>query len=81
MLKPQQNFQAKDETMADNSLNPKPKNLSHRPETTRFSDAYTPDRIRRRAYELFEARGRLSGHELDDWLEAEREIKHHLGLG
>jgi len=38
-----------------------------------------PDLIRKRAYQLFEARGRRQGHELDDWLQAEREIKHHLG--
>ena len=38
------------------------------------------DLIRERAYQLFEARGRQQGHELDDWLQAEREIKHHLGL-
>jgi Protein of unknown function (DUF2934) len=37
-----------------------------------------PELIRRRAYQFFEARGRHSGHELDDWLQAEREIKHHL---
>jgi len=32
------------------------------------------DQIRRRAYELYEARGRQDGHELDDWLRAEGEI-------
>jgi hypothetical protein len=36
------------------------------------------DLIRKRAFQLFEARGRRSGHELDDWLQAEREVKHHL---
>jgi hypothetical protein len=40
---------------------------------------YIADLIRKRAYQLFEARGRQQGHELDDWLLAEREIKHHLG--
>ena len=38
------------------------------------------DLIRKRAYQLFEARGQRQGHELDDWLQAEREIKYHLGL-
>ena len=38
------------------------------------------DLIRERAYQLYEARGRQQGHEPDDWLQAEREIKHHLGL-
>ena len=32
------------------------------------------EQIRRRAYELYEARGREDGHELDDWLRAEEEI-------
>ena len=31
--------------------------------------------IQQRAYELYEQRGRTDGHELDDWLQAEREIK------
>jgi len=30
--------------------------------------------IRQRAYELYEARGRKDGHELEDWLRAEAEI-------
>lgn len=32
------------------------------------------DEIRRRAYELSEARGFIPGHENDDWLVAEREV-------
>jgi H+-transporting ATPase len=31
--------------------------------------------IRQRAYELYEQRGRTDGQDLDDWLQAEREIK------
>src|ERR1700730_4090184 len=31
--------------------------------------------IRLRAYELYEARGRKDGHELDDWLRAKEEIR------
>ena len=30
--------------------------------------------IRLRAYELYEARGREDGHEVEDWLRAEEEI-------
>jgi hypothetical protein len=30
--------------------------------------------IRRRAYELYEARGREDGHDLEDWFRAETEI-------
>jgi hypothetical protein len=32
------------------------------------------EHIRHRAYQLYEARGREDGHELDDWLRAENEI-------
>jgi len=32
------------------------------------------EQIRRRAYELYEQRGRDDGHELDDWLRAESEL-------
>ena len=32
------------------------------------------ERLTRRAYEIFTERGRLNGHDLDDWLDAEREL-------
>ena len=32
------------------------------------------EKIRRRAYELYLRRGNQSGSEIDDWLQAEREI-------
>jgi hypothetical protein len=31
--------------------------------------------IQKRAYELYKQRGRTDGHELDDWLQSEGEIK------
>lgn len=33
------------------------------------------EEIRQRAYELFEARGGEEGRELEDWLQAEEEIR------
>jgi len=36
--------------------------------------------IQKRAYELYEARGARPGRELDDWLMAKKELKHHLSL-
>jgi len=33
------------------------------------------ERIRRRAYELYEARGREHGRDWEDWFRAESEIK------
>jgi len=35
----------------------------------------TDEEIARKAYELFEARGRLPGHEREDWLAAERQLR------
>lgn len=32
------------------------------------------DQIRMRAYELYEARGYLDGHDVEDWYEAEEEL-------
>jgi hypothetical protein len=34
--------------------------------------------IQQRAYQLYEQRGRTDGHDLDDWLQAEYEIKGRL---
>jgi hypothetical protein len=39
-----------------------------------------PALIRKRAYQLFEERGHQPGQELDDWLQAEREIYKHLNV-
>lgn len=50
-------------------------------EVARTKLAATPEipnveeEVRKRAYELFEARGGVEGHELDDWLRAEEEIR------
>lgn len=33
------------------------------------------DRIRNRAYELYEKRGKQDGRDLEDWLQAESEVK------
>ena len=32
------------------------------------------EQVRRRAFELYELRGREDGHDLDDWLQAESEL-------
>jgi hypothetical protein len=32
------------------------------------------EQIRRRAYALYEERGRTEGHDLEDWLQAESEV-------
>ena len=43
-----------------------------RKETTPSVDV--DERIRQRAFELFELRGRQDGHDFDDWLLAETEV-------
>jgi len=37
------------------------------------------EQIRTRAYELYEARNRGDGHDIEDWLEAEAEITGRTG--
>ena len=37
------------------------------------------EQIRTRAYELYEARNREDGHDVEDWLEAEAEITGRTG--
>ncbi|PYU68169.1 MAG: hypothetical protein DMG49_16700 [Acidobacteria bacterium] len=36
---------------------------------------YSEERIRQRAYEIYLARGCEDGHDLSDWIEAERALK------
>ncbi len=35
---------------------------------------HVEEKIRKRAYELYEARGREDGHDVDDWVRAEQDI-------
>jgi hypothetical protein len=44
------------------------------------SASITEDRIRRRASEIHQARGGAPGQELDDWLQAEREVKARMQI-
>jgi hypothetical protein len=43
---------------------------------TSVRNAARDEEIRRRAYEIYLQRGEQPGHELDDWLQAERELEH-----
>lgn len=44
-------------------------------------DAAVRNRIRRRAYQLYEQRGQGYGFDVQDWLDAEREILSRLKSG
>ena len=41
----------------------------------------TKDDVARRAYELFLARGRAEGRDVEDWLEAKRQLEAESGSG
>ena len=43
-------------------------------ETSELQEFELEYQIRLRAYQLYEARGRKDGHELEDWFRAEAEI-------
>jgi Protein of unknown function (DUF2934) len=43
-------------------------------ERDRLLQSAREEEIRRRAYEIYLERGAQSGHELEDWLQAEREL-------
>ena len=61
----------------------KPKTMPPPPSTTHQTTEPIIDlqeQIRRRAYELYEQRGRDDGHELDDWLQAESEVTQHNAM-
>lgn len=50
------------------------KAVSRKP-VAKETPSISEDEIRRRAFELFEERGGQEGHELEDWLRAESEIR------
>jgi hypothetical protein len=50
-------------------------------ERTRRAVAVPPASIAQRAFELFAARGGAHGHDVEDWLHAERELIERAGGG
>jgi hypothetical protein len=54
--------------------------MTYGADTSGFVPGLISELINRRAYQLFEKRGRQPGKEVDDWLEAEREVRAHFGL-
>ena len=51
--------------------------MTQRPAVSQASTVRLPVEadIRERAYEIYEARGREAGHEVEDWTQAERELR------
>jgi len=54
-------------------MKPRPIPL-RKPQEAAEARAELEEQIRRRAYELYEQRGRVDGYALDDWLQAEAEV-------
>ena len=48
--------------------------LQHQADETNVCHTPSHEEIRQRAYEIYLERGGLPGDELDDWLQAEREL-------
>ena len=48
--------------------------------TTPLTEKIREEDIARRAFQLYEARGCQSGHDVEDWLEAERELQEEQAL-
>jgi hypothetical protein len=55
----------------------KPQATSTRPETEEVpvGNSALTEEIRHRAYEIYLERGKRSGHDVDDWLQAEQELE------
>lgn len=49
-------------------------NISHQDEHEIKTPSDMEDAIRRRAYEFYEQRGYIDGHDMEDWLSAEHEV-------
>ena len=49
--------------------------IQSHPENPSANDKPSHEEIRLRAYEIYLQRGGLPGNELDDWLQAERELE------
>ena len=58
--------------MARSRTTPRPRDVREDPVAT--PSAPSPEAIAARAHELYLARGRADGHDLDDWLQAERDL-------
>jgi HSP20 family protein len=68
----------KSATAAQTALTRPPVKAARPEESVERTDLF--DAISRRAYELFEHEGRIDGHHLRHWLEAERELLHPVHM-
>ena len=52
-----------------------PKHKGGKPAVVRDEDFEIVEAIRKRAYELYEQRGKEDGHDMEDWVQAEEEVR------
>ena len=61
--------------MARARTNPETAVATDKPPTPAHSPTVNGGDVARRAYDLYLARGREPGHDVEDWLQAERELQ------
>lgn len=69
----------RDRTPADTSTPPAPELTPQVPDETLFQPSQ--DDIAREAYARFCARGQVHGHDVDDWIESERDLRARGKIG
>ena len=65
--------------MEDRPIGEGPIGVGSRPEGSADESTSREERIARRAYRRFEERGGEHGRDMDDWLEADRELNEQRG--
>lgn len=63
--------------VVDTAASARTRTLIRVPNVERFADVSASD-MAIRAYELYQLRGGEHGHDLDDWLQAERELRRRM---
>jgi DUF2934 family protein len=61
--------------------NPPKKPAAAMPVQTELADSIFRERVAQKAYDLFQRRGGEPGHEMEDWLEAERIVRAEMSEG
>jgi hypothetical protein len=69
----------------EESMNPilpvEPKRVAHRKPSKAQRPEPSAEQIAERAYQLYLLRGGANGHDVDDWLVAEEELRRELSRG
>ena len=58
--------------------NPDAQRVSHEPESMQKYSDEVRERIAKKAYELYEQRGRQAEHDVEDWLKAEELVRKEM---